>query len=114
MKSDGYHRCFCPVRAPRAGGLTIPDLFKTSAKCLVASVLWSIHTYAATFYVDVNSPSPTPPYTNWATAATKIQDAVDVSTNGDLVLVTNGTYSSGGRDVGNTALTNRVAIDRAV
>src|SRR5438445_4203155 len=116
MKSDGYHRhcCFCPVRAPRAGGPAIPDLLKTSARHLAALMMWTIHTHAATFYVDVNSPSPTPPYTNWATAATRIQDAIDVSTNGDLVVVTNGTYSGGGRDVGNTTLTNRLAMDRAV
>ena len=44
---------------------------------------------AAVLYVDVNSSNPTSPYTNWATAASVIQDAVDVSTNGDTVLVTN-------------------------
>ena len=67
---------------------------------------------ATTFYVDVNSANSTPPYTNWSTAATNIQDAVDVSTNGDLILVTNGIYQTGGRVAG--GMTNRLAVTKAV
>lgn len=48
--------------------------------------------FADSHYVSTNSPFPTPPYTNWETAATSIQDAIDTSETGDTVWVTNGTY----------------------
>jgi hypothetical protein len=69
---------------------------------------------ATVLYVNVNSAAPAPPYTNWSTAAGDIQSAVDAAAAGDLVLVTNGTYATGGRTVNGYALTNRVVINQAI
>src|ERR1035438_5833359 len=67
---------------------------------------------AATLYVDLNSPNPTPPYTNWATAARVIQDAVDAATTGAEIVVTNGVYTTGGRPSGTNLTINRVLVDK--
>ena len=67
----------------------------------------------STRYVALTCTNPLPPYLDWTTAATNIQDAVDSAVAGDLVLVSNGTYSVGGR-ANYSRATNRVNIDRAV
>jgi hypothetical protein len=50
---------------------------------------------AAPRYVVMSNATPVAPYTNWPHAAATIQDAVDVSSAGDVVLVSNGTYAAG-------------------
>src|SRR6266446_2631122 len=93
-------------------------------RCALCVLLWQFKFFAAalllagTFsassavhYVDVNSTNATPPYTNWTTAATNIQDAVDAAVAGDQIVVTNGIYATGGRAVYGT-LTNRVAVNK--
>jgi hypothetical protein len=44
-------------------------------------------------YVWQDSPNPTPPYTNWATAAHSITNAIDAAGTLNQIVVTNGTYT---------------------
>jgi len=87
--------------------------FRNALLIIAVLILPTSSAPATVYYVDVNSTGQLPPYTNWATAATVIQDAVDTAISGDLILVTNGNYKVGGRAVYGAA-TNRVTVDRAV
>lgn len=64
----------------------------------------SINVLAATHYVSQTSLNPTPPYSTLATAAHNIQDAVDVASDGDTVLVAPGQY----------VLTNQVTVTKGI
>src|SRR5205814_1688230 len=44
-------------------------------------------------YVWPDSPNPTPPYSNWVTAAHTITDAISAVGSGYRIVVTNGTYA---------------------
>jgi hypothetical protein len=68
---------------------------------------------ATNLFVDLNCANPTPPYADWTTAATNIQDAISASAAGDTIFVTNGIYSTGGKTM-DGVLTNRVALDKAI
>lgn len=83
------------------------------ASIVIFSMLLLFRASAATLYVDMNSTNPVPPYADWSTAATNIQDAVNASSIGDLISVTNGVYQTGGQ-VAFASLTNRVAVTKAV
>jgi len=54
------------------------------------------------------------PYTNWATAARRIQSAVDAAGAGELVMVGDGTYEVGGRSASEHGLNSRLVIDKPV
>ncbi len=74
----------------------------------VVSVAW------ATYYVNSSNATPSYPYTNSATAATNIQQAISASSRGGrLVLVTNGLYRWGGTP-SYAGITNRVMLTNGV
>jgi hypothetical protein len=79
----------------------------------IFAFLSAVITQGGTLYVDANGTNATSPYSNWSTAATNIQDAIDASSDGDKIWVTNGLYQSGGKAMFSN-LVNRVALDKAV
>ena len=64
-------------------------------------------------FVDLNG-NHQPPFTNWVTAATNIQTAINISKDGDSVIVSNGIYSVGGANTPGFSLFNRVMIDKDI
>jgi len=68
------------------------------------------HLFAATYFVDANRPDDNGAGTSWVTAKKTIQAAVDLTTRGDTVLVTNGIYNQGSRITPGFTLANRVVI----
>jgi hypothetical protein len=91
------------------GGKEVRTALGSVAACLLLATAGN--GLAATHYVDLNSANPAPPYTDWATAATNIQNAVDAAAAGDEIVVTNGTYATGGRSLDGET-TNRVGVGK--
>ena len=61
----------------------------------VTTVLLALSNVSAdTLFVCRESTNPVPPFTNWATAAADIQQAVNAAAAGDDVVVTNGIYGA--------------------
>ena len=78
---------------------------------LLLAAFTSLNTLATTYYVNVSNTVPASPFTSWTTAATNIQHAVDVSSDGDLVLVASGVYETGATYM---AGSNRVVVSKAI
>lgn len=71
--------------------------------------------WADTVYVDANNATPPIPYqdfTNWPSAATNIQEAVDEAAAGDTILVRKGRYRAGAYAVFDGESTNVVNVDK--
>jgi hypothetical protein len=88
-------------------------------------LLAALPAFPAEYYVDAFRPDDSGTATNWATAKQTIQAAVDLTTDGDTVWVTNGVYSTGGAVappfsldystfVITNSLTNRVCITNSI
>ena len=88
------------------------SLMKKITALIVVGIL-AYRVPAVNYYVNVSNSIPVTPFADWLTAATNIQDAIDVATNGDVVIVTDGIYQAGGRVV-SSDLTNRVVINKVV
>ena len=78
------------MRVPRK---ILSSLLAVSLAAAIFAAPSNLSAVSVTHYVNLNSPNPTSPFTNWSTAATNIQAAIDAATAGDLILVTNGTYA---------------------
>ncbi len=67
---------------------------------------------ADTHYVSIGNKRPKLPYTSWSSAATNIQQAVDAATAGDEVVVGDGVYATGWRQLYSDLV--RVLVDKAI
>ncbi|MDD5706722.1 MAG: choice-of-anchor Q domain-containing protein [Kiritimatiellae bacterium] len=83
-------------------------LFSVMAAIVVVSARADIH------YVAQAGQTPSGTYTSWETAASNIQDAVTAAVAGDVVMVSNGVYETGGTLVSGCTITNRVYINKDI
>lgn len=92
---------------------------------LLTVLLTALSAFSTEYFVDASRPDDSGAATNWATAKQTIQAAVDLATDGDTVLVTNGVYATGGAvsppfdlygdgSFVTSALMNRVCITNAI
>ena len=94
-------------------------IFKNNVRQIVpvtcmAMLLFSYSASAVTRYVNVYNSSPQAPYTNWASAAKIIQNALDECNQKDVVIVSNGVYAMGGKADSSGTLLNRAYVPSQV
>ena len=65
---------------------------KTSLTVMIMIAASVARLQADILYVDISNAVPVAPYSNWVTAANDIQTAVNAATDGDTVLIADGTY----------------------
>ena len=103
-----------------ANVITASHAFSTLGKHVVVFTVWNLDTTnrveltvevvpGATRYVSLTG-GHTPPFTNWFSAATNIQAAIDAALPGESVLVSSGVYSNGGAFA--EGAENRVALNK--
>jgi len=63
--------------------------------------------------VAAGAANPVAPYTNWGSAAGTIQAAITAAAAGEVVLVTNGVYATGGISM-DGVITNCVSVNKAI
>jgi len=102
------------IRIQNGGGCSVFAVAFHRLAWLLVIFHWMLVTTSAadTHFVSLSG-NHVPPFTNWISAATNIQSAIDIATPGDLVLVSNGVYQTGGRVMAGS-MTNRVVIDKAI
>jgi hypothetical protein len=76
------------------------------------SALFDVKSSYRTNYVDASGLNPIYPYASWGSAATTLQDALDVAREGSIVLVADGVYNRGGAVY--EGLTNRAVLRAGV
>ncbi len=85
-------------------------MIKKMLRMMVAVGLFAGISQAATYYVDASRPDDSGNAQSWSTAKQTIQAAVDLASDGDAVLVTNGVYDMGGAVTPGYSCMNRVVI----
>gem|GEM_PF-1802200 len=92
-----------------SGSSTLPALLRG---LILGAILLVSRAHGVDRYVALGG-AHQEPFTNWYAAATTLQAAVNVSTDGDTIWVSNGIYDIAG-EVSPDGLTNRVFLPRAV
>jgi hypothetical protein len=98
----GLHQNLAGYRDETLSGFLQPTIWKENVRIMknfssptVTTLLLALSNVSAdTLFVSRQSTNPVPPFTNCATAAANIQEAVDAAVEGDGVVVTNGIYGA--------------------